>query len=242
MPRNLVTVPARLVIEEAPRLADVAAEWITAAVEADVRERGHCAVALAGGDTPQPVYERLARDPLARRIHWQNVEIFFGDERAVPPDDPASNYLMAAASLLGRVPIPAVQVHRLEAERADRDAAARDYDRILPERLDLLLLGMGVDGHTASLFPGSAALDERTRRVIPVTGPKPPAERLTITPSVIAAARRVAVLVAGADKAATVARALQGPVQPRDLPVQLALGGVWFLDRDAGAGIRSAAT
>ncbi len=237
-----MTVPARIVIEEASRLAAVAAEWIATVVEADVRERGHCAVALAGGDTPRLVYERLAGDPYAVRLSWRDVEIFFGDERAVPPGDRASNYLMAATSLLRRVPIPAVQVHRLEAERADRDAAARDYERILPERLDLLLLGMGVDGHTASLFPDSPALDERTRHVVPVTGPKPPAKRLTITPPVIAAARRVAVLVAGADKAATVARALQGPVRPRDLPVQLALGAVWFLDRDAGARLGSVAT
>jgi 6-phosphogluconolactonase len=231
--------PQQLVVDDPARLADLVAEWIAAAMETDIRERGHCAVALAGGATPQPVYGRLARDPLAGRIRWGDVEIFFGDERAVPPDDPASNYRMAMVTLLGRVPIPAEQVHRLEAERTDRDAAARAYERLLPDRLDVLLLGMGADGHTASLFPGAAALDERARRVVPVTGPTAPRERLTITPPVIAAARRVAVLVAGADKAATVGRALQGPVRPRDLPVQLALGGTWFLDREAGARVRS---
>jgi 6-phosphogluconolactonase len=233
--------PLQIIVEAAPRFAGAAAEWIAAVVEADIREHGRCAMALSGGATPRLIYERLARDPLALRISWRDVEIFFGDERAVPPGDPASNYGMAAASLLGRVPIPPVRVHRMEAERADRDEAARDYERILPERFDLLLLGMGADGHTASLFPGSVTLDERTRRVMPVTGPSPPAERLTITPPVIAAARRVAVLVAGADKAATAARALQGPVRPRELPVQLALGGTWFLDRDAAAGLKSAA-
>jgi len=230
--------PQRLVIEEAGVLSDAAAEWVAAAIEEDIRERGRCAVALAGGHTPRPVYERLAREPLAQRIRWADLHVFFGDERAVPPDDPASNYLMAATALLRRVPIPAAQVHRLEAERPDRDAAARDYDRLLPDRLDLLLLGMGADGHTASLFPGSDALDERVRRVLPVTAPAQPAQRTTVTPPVLAAARRVAVLAAGADKAAAVARALHGPLAPRDLPVQLALGGVWFLDRAAGAQVR----
>lgn len=227
--------PERLVVEDASRLAEAAAEWIAAAAAADIRLRGGCALALAGGATPRPVYERLARDPLAARIDWRRVEVFFGDERAVSPADPASNFRMAAAALLDHVPIPAGRIHRLEADRADLDAAARDYERLLPARLDLLLLGMGPDGHTASLFPGSTALEERTRRVVRATAATPPRTRLTITPLVISAARRVAVLVAGADKAATVARVLEGPPQPRDLPAQLALGGIWFLDRDAAA-------
>lgn len=236
-----MTGPGRIVVVEAPRLAEAAAEWFAAAVAEDVRRRGHCAVALAGGETPRPLYERLAREPLAARIDWRALDVYFGDERAVPPRDPASNYGMAAAILLARVPLPAARIHRMEAERSDRDAAARDYERLLPERLDILLLGMGPDGHTASLFPGAAALDQRERLVVPVTGPKAPAERLTITPPVIAAARRVAVLAAGAQKAATVARALQGPERPRDLPVQLALRGVWFLDRAAAAQLKGVA-
>jgi 6-phosphogluconolactonase len=227
--------PERLVIEAGATLADAAAQWIAAAIEADLRERGTCAVALSGGTTPRPVYERLARPPLASAIAWRRVTIFFGDERAVPPADPGSNYGMVKAALLEHVSVPAAQCHRMEAERSDRDAAARDYERLLPERLDLLLLGMGSDGHTASLFPGSPALDEGGRRVVPATAPLPPRERLTITPPVIAAARRVAVLVAGTDKAATIARVLAGPGRPRELPVQLALGGVWFLDEDAAA-------
>jgi 6-phosphogluconolactonase len=226
--------PERIVVEDAARLVDAAAEWIAAAVEADVRDSGHCSVALSGGRTPGPLYRRLAADPFASRVSWRDVEIFFADERSVSPSDPASNYRMAASALLDHVPIPVGRIHRMEAERADLEAAARDYERILPERLDLLLLGMGPDGHTASLFPGSPALDERTRRVVPAAATTQPRMRLTITPPVIAAARRVAVLVAGPDKAATLARALGGPFRPRELPVQLALRGVWFLD-DAAA-------
>jgi 6-phosphogluconolactonase len=233
--------PERIVIEDGPRLAEAAAEWIAAAIEDDIRARGRCALALSGGTTPRPVYRRLAGAPFAARIAWQSVEIFFGDERAVPPTDPESNYAMAGAALLDHVAVPAAQVHRMEAERADRDAAARAYERVLPERLNLLLLGMGADGHTASLFPGAPALVERRRRVVPATGPTAPRQRLTITPPVIAAARRVVVLVAGADKAATIARVLQGPVQPCELPVQLALGGVWFVDREAAARLAGAA-
>jgi 6-phosphogluconolactonase len=163
------------------------------------------------------------------------VSVFFGDERAVPPDHPDSNYLMVHLALLSRVPVPAGNVHRMEAERLDREAAAREYERSLPPRLDVLLLGMGPDGHTASLFPGSAALDERHRLVVPVLGAKPPAERLTITPPVIEAARKVAVIATGEDKALVVARAIEGPFAPKSVPVQLARRGCWFLDRAAAA-------
>ena len=123
----------------------------------------------------------------------------------------------------------------MEAERPDREAAARDYERSLPARLDVLVLGIGPDGHTASLFPGSAALDERQRRVVPVTGAKAPAERLTITPPVIEAARQVAVIASGEDKAAMVARAIEGPLAPKAVPAQLARRGFWFLDEAAAA-------
>ena len=223
-----------MVIEQRDALIAVAADWIATTISDAVRERASCALALSGGSTPRPVYERLAAPPLAARIPWESVEIFFGDERAVPPADPGSNYGMARAALLDRVGVPAAQVHRMEADRSDREAAARDYARRLPKRLDLLLLGMGADGHTASLYPRSPRLDER-RLVVPATGPTPPRERLTITPPVIAAARQVAVLVAGPDKAATLAQVLRGPFRPRDLPVQLALGGVWFVDKDAAS-------
>jgi 6-phosphogluconolactonase len=219
-----------IVVPDSAELARPAAEWLGHEVTRAIAERGTCALCLPGGRTPEPVYRALAS---ASGIDWTRVDVFFGDERAVPPDHPDSNYLMVHRALLSRVPVPPGRIHRMEAERSDREAAAREYERSLPSRLDILVLGMGPDGHTASLFPGSAALDERHRLVVPVIGAKPPAERLTITPPVIAAARRVAVIATGEDKAAMVARAIEGPLAPKDVPVQLARRGSWFLDQAA---------
>ena len=219
-----------IVVPTPTELARPAAEWLELEMTRAIAGRGACALCLAGGRTPEPVYRELAS---ASSIDWTRVDVFFGDERAVPPDHPDSNYLMVNRVLLSRVPVPAGQVHRMEAERSDREAAAREYERSLPPRLDILVLGMGQDGHTASLFPGSAVLDERQRLVVPVIGAKPPAERMTITPPVIEAARRVAVIATGGDKAAMVARAIEGPLAPKDVPVQLARRGTWFLDQAA---------
>jgi 6-phosphogluconolactonase len=221
-----------IVASQPVELARQAAGWLDLEVSNSIAERGSCALGVAGGRTPDPVYRELAS---GSSIDWQQVDVFFGDERAVPPDHPDSNYRMVHLALLSRVPIPAAQVHRMEAERADRETAAREYERALPPRLDVLVLGMGADGHTVSLFPGSAALEERHRLVVPVVGPKPPAERLTITPPVIEAARKVAVIATGDDKAAMVARAIDGPFAPTAVPVQLARRGVWFLDQAAAA-------
>jgi 6-phosphogluconolactonase len=221
-----------IVVSQPPELARPAAEWLELEITRAIAERGACALGLAGGRTPEPVYRELAT---GSSIDWTRVDVFFGDERAVPPDHPDSNYLMVQLALLSRVPLPAGQVHRMEAERPDREAAAREYERSLPPRLDVLLLGMGPDGHTASLFPGSAALEERHRLVVPVTGTKAPVERLTITPPVIEAARKLAVIAAGEDKAAMVARAIEGPLAPQAVPVQVARRGVWFLDQAAAA-------
>jgi 6-phosphogluconolactonase len=219
-----------VVVPTAADLARPAAEWLELEVTRAIAGRGACALCLAGGRTPEPVYRALAS---ASSVDWSKVDVFFGDERAVPPDHPDSNYLMVYRVLLSRVPVPAGQVHRMEAERSDREAAAREYERSLPSQLDILVLGMGPDGHTASLFPGSPALDERQRLVVPVIGAKPPPERLTITPPVIEAARQVAVMATGQDKAAMVARAIEGPLAPKDVPVQLARRGSWFLDQAA---------
>jgi 6-phosphogluconolactonase len=221
-----------IVTQEPAELVHEVASWLEREMAGAIAERGACTVALAGGRTPEPVYRELAT---GSRIDWKRVQVFFGDERAVPPDHPDSNYAMVYSALLSRVPIPTGQVHRMEAERPDLEAAAREYARVLPEQLDILVLGMGPDGHTASLFPGSPVVDERQRLVVPVLGPKPPPQRLTITPPVIEAARSVAVIATGKDKAEMVARAVEGPWAPGEIPVQLARRGRWFLDQAAAA-------
>jgi 6-phosphogluconolactonase len=226
-------VHQRIVAADAPAMARLVAEWLAGEMALAATLRGACAACLAGGGTPRPAYEALAGAPLRDTVPWPRVRIFFGDERAVPPDDPDSNFRMVSEALLARAGIPAGNVHRMEAEAADLERAADDYAALLPEALDVLVLGIGPDGHTASLFPGSPALRERSRRVVPARGPRPPERRLTITPPVIAAARRVLVLAAGADKAGAVARALRGTGSPDEVPARLARDGVWFLDREA---------
>lgn len=225
----------RVRIVDSADFPETAADSITQLLADAARERGSAHVALAGGSTPRPVYARLAR---RNDVPWPKLNVYFGDERAVPPDDPASNFRMAHETLLRHVPIPPGQIHRMEAERPDRDVAAADYARLLPERLDLVLLGIGEDGHTASLFPGSVALAEPDRRVLPVEGPKPPSGRLTVSPSVITNARTTLVMAVGPEKAAPVARALEGPYDPSACPAQLARSGIWILDRDAAARLR----
>jgi len=221
------------VFDEPEALARAAAELFAASIAADVDWRGRCDLALAGGSTPRRAYELLA----ALRVPWPALHVWFGDERCVAPDHPDSNHALARAALLDRAPISPDHVHRMRGEEGDRDAAARAYERELPRSLDLLVLGIGPDGHTASLFPRSAALGETLRRVVAVVGPKPPPHRLTITPPVIAAARRVVVLAAGGDKAQAVRRALHDPVDAANCPAGLLRGARWLLDRAAAAGI-----
>jgi 6-phosphogluconolactonase len=216
-------------------LPEVAARHIAKLIEQAVVDRGRASVMLAGGNTPRAVYRQLAQ---IQGLPWEKTEIYFGDERAVPPGDSQSNYHMARESLLDAVPIPPAQVHRMPAERPDREAAADEYARRLPERLDLVILGVGEDGHTASLFPGSPALREMVRKVLAVAGSKAPFHRLTVTPPVIAAARKKIILVSGAGKAGAVAQALEGPDQSIQCPAQLARDGIWIMDRAAASGLR----
>ena len=224
-----------VVIEPAAAYPRRAAEWLAETMAGVLATQRQCAIALSGGATPRPVYAALAEPALADGIEWRRVAVYFGDERAVPPDHGDSNFRMATDALLSRVPIPKAQIHRMEGERHDLEAAAVAYEHLLPPSLDVLVLGMGADGHTVSLFPGSPALQERRRRVVVVEGPTPPRLRLTITPPVIAAAHRVVVLVMGSEKAATVARALEGDAAASEVPAALARHGVWVLDRLAAA-------
>ncbi|MCG8470212.1 MAG: 6-phosphogluconolactonase [Gemmatimonadetes bacterium] len=196
---------------------------------------GEVSIALSGGSTPRPVYRALARDPT---VAWPRLQVFFADERVVPFDDPASNYRLARETLLDHVSIAPGRIHAMPAEAEDVSAAAADYGRRLPERLDLLILGIGEDGHTASLFPGSDALTT-SRRVTVSRAPVAPYDRITITPAVIASARLVVVLVAGRRKAPALARALAHAGDTRDCPARLARGGIWILGRDAVDGLTS---
>jgi 6-phosphogluconolactonase len=201
--------PTVVVAADLSALVDATAARIRDVAAAAIAARGRFRVALAGGSTPRALYPRLTDG-----IDWPRVEVFFGDERAVPPDDPQSNYRMARETLLARVPLPAAAVHRWRAEAADLDAAARDYEQALcagarPPWLDLALLGLGPDGHTASLFPGTAALAEETRLAVPVDLPAVGGRRLTLTYPALRGAGAVVFLVAGAEKAPALADALR---------------------------------
>jgi 6-phosphogluconolactonase len=224
--------PSVIVVAE-DLFAPAAATWIADLINSTIDERGDCTLALCGGHTPVAVLQDLAR----RTIRWAHVAVYFGDERAVPPDHPDSNFGMARRALLDHVPVRVDRVHRMAADRPDLAAAAEDYAQLLPPSLDVLLLGLGPDGHTASLFPGSAALSETARLVVAVPPPSPPIEpqvsRMTITPPVIDAARQVVTLVTGDGKAALLARILEGPQDPAALPAQVARRGTWIVDRAA---------
>jgi 6-phosphogluconolactonase len=224
-----------LVAKDAQEFRRLGAESIGKKIAAAQLARGRCSLALSGGTTPGPVYEELGDSDLAARIEWEQLEIFFADERAVPVDHPDSNYKLVKDTLLKSHPEALGLAYRMPADASDRDQAAKRYGRRLPDPIDVLVLGMGADGHTASLFPGSAALDESEARVVAVTAPKPPPQRMTITPAVIGRSRSIVMLVRGAEKAPMVARALSGVVDPKAVPAQLARRAVWVLDQAAAA-------
>jgi 6-phosphogluconolactonase len=194
-----------------------AAEFLREHIAAAVAAHGLCRLALSGGNTPRAIHAELVR--IGGDLPWNHVQITFGDERCVPPDHADSNFRMARESLLDRVPIPPGNVFRIEGE-ADPALAAQHYEARLAAVAarsgearyvhELLILGVGEDGHTASLFPGSPALDETARNVVPALGPKPPPQRITMTLPLLNAARHVCFLVAGADKRAVVEAILAG--------------------------------
>jgi 6-phosphogluconolactonase len=217
---------------ESNQLAKRAAEHIAEALKKAISLHSAASLALAGGTTPRVAYEDLAKIP---GIDWSKVSVYFGDERAVPPTHPDSNFAMAKTALFDRVPLPASNIHRIAAEDPDQDAAARAYEALLPARISVMVLGIGEDGHTASLFPGSPALSERVRRVLPVIGPKPPPQRLSITPPVIEAAELCIVIANGTGKAEPVRRALKDPLDLQVTPSGLARDGLWLLDHAAAS-------
>ena len=212
-----------------------AADLIATRLAALIADRERVSLMLSGGTTPRAVYTVLAVPPLASRLPWERVDFYFGDERAVPREDPESNYDMARRALFDPLGASPGQVFRMEADDFDIEAAAARYAAQLPESIDLALLGVGADGHTASLFPGQPALDETDRRVVVVRGPKPPVLRLTVTPPVLVEAGEIVVLAAGSDKAEAVQRAVEGAWDPMICPAQLARRGTFVLDRAAAA-------
>ncbi len=225
------------IAEDADELAPRAAEWLARAIR-EIPDRT-VSLVLSGGSTPQPAHAAFAA---LEGIPFERIAIFFGDERCVPPDDPESNYRMARESLLDPVGLERfAAVHRMRGEEADGDREAARYAELVPDVFDILMLGIGDDGHTASLFPGDELLCEVHRKVAAVVGPKPPPRRITITPRVVVAARSVLMLVSGHEKAEAVERALEGPADPHGVPAQLACKAdpgkprCWIVDRAAAA-------
>jgi 6-phosphogluconolactonase len=234
---------------DAQSLAAAAADLFVRVAGDAIATRGRFYVALSGGSTPRTLYQLLAAEPRYNQVNWSRVFVFWGDERCVPPTDPESNYRMAREALLFHVPVPATQVFRMRGESADPAAAAALYEidlrrafALAPHelpRFDLILLGMGPDGHTASLFPHTDALHVTDRLAVANRVEKLNTTRLTLTAPVINNTRLVVFLVAGADKAEPLAAVLEGPRRPEDLPSQLVAPTdgqvIWMVDNAAAA-------
>lgn len=217
-----------VVFETAEQLAVAAAERFVAHARQAIVDHGLFSVSLAGGNTPRRMYEVLATESFRTRIEWSQVHIFFGDERCVPPDHPDSNYRLANETMISRVSIPPQNVHPIKGD-GDPTKNAQLYEAELRSfftgrqwpRFDLVLLGLGEDGHTASLFPGTAALKEKHAWVVANWIEKLEAYRITLTAPALNGAANVLFLVAGAAKAAALARVLNPPRDPDQLPARL---------------------
>ncbi|GBC81565.1 6-phosphogluconolactonase [bacterium HR10] len=235
-----------LICRDAEELALRAAMCFVELAEEFIARNGRFCVALSGGSTPRGLYARLASPPFRERVIWSKVHLFWGDERCVPPDHPESNYGMVERELLTKVPIPPANVHRMPGEK-DPEEAAVEYAHTLRTffglaacelpAFDLVLLGLGEDGHTASLFPGTDVLHERTEMVRAVSVEKLGVSRLTLTAAVFNHAANVIFLVSGERKAAVLREVLLGEEQPDRLPAQLIAPTrgqlLWIVDRDA---------
>jgi 6-phosphogluconolactonase len=252
MPREWCEVMAKpeiRVFSTPNELFEYAAQtFATQATEA-IQARDRFTVALSGGSTPKNLYSLLAQKNAA--IPWDKVYFFWGDERHVPPDDLESNYRMVRESLLSRVPIPAANVFRVHGENLDAAAAAAEYEETLRNvfklkpgelpKFDLILLGLGPDAHTASLFPGTKALNERSRLVVSNRVEKFKTDRITFTVPVLNNARVVTFLASGKDKTPAVASVFDPKTDPEQFPAKLVqpVDGklVWLLDRDAAGSL-----
>ena len=242
-------------IEIFPDVAGIAqkaaAIYVNAAQQA-VRERGAFRVAMAGGSTPKSLHALLTAEPFRSQLPWDKMQIFFGDERHVPPDHPDSNFRMVSETFISKSPIKPEQVFRIKAELQDTEKAAQDYEQILrtqftPKpgelpRFDLMLLGMGNEGHTLSLFPGTTALRDNGRLVVRTWVGKLYTERITCTAPVANNSAAVIFMIAGVDKAPALKAVLEGPREPEQLPSQLikpANGKLFFLVDSAAGGMLS---
>jgi 6-phosphogluconolactonase len=244
--RKMLAEPQVRIFASPEHLFRAAAENFCRIGSQAIRNQGRFAVALSGGSTPRGLHEELARN-FATQVPWQNVYFFWSDERHVPPTDAESNYRMANETLLSKLPIPAGNIFRIPAEMPDAGDAARVYEQTLENffrptagsfpRFDLILLGMGPDGHTASLFPGTTALEEKQHWVVANWVEKFSTFRITFTYPVLNHAANVMILVSGADKAAMVGRALKDPTS--NLPCQgvRPVDGelIWLVDQAAAA-------
>ncbi|MEP6719468.1 MAG: 6-phosphogluconolactonase [bacterium] len=238
--------PKLFVFDAPEQVARAAAERFVEYSIAGIREHGSFAVALAGGSTPRTAYEFLGTDEFKGHVDWSSVHLFFGDERMVPPDSPESNYRMVIDSLISRVELPLENVHRIIGETTPSESAER-YEADLKQffqsvdwpRFDLVLLGMGADGHAASLFPGSDVLKEEVKWVAATTQPQTGQDRITLSLPVINYAERVTFMVTGNEKAATLARVLRSEPAYEELPAQKVrpVNGFleWLIDRAAAA-------
>ena len=235
-----------------PTLADLsvaAAELISGLAEAAIKKKNVFTLVLSGGSTPRLLYEDLALQPFSKRIDWHKTHIFWGDERCVPPNHPDSNYGLAHQALVSKVNIPPANVHRIPAESGSANAAAEAYEETLrhffapsagsedPTHLpsfDLILLGLGQDGHTASLFPGDVALEEKYRWVAPVDGASasPPVPRVTLTLPVLNEAKWVVFLVSGSRKKGVFEKIINNPGTAAYPAARVRPSGrlLWFID------------
>jgi 6-phosphogluconolactonase len=222
-----------------------AADLIAAEALAAVHDHGRFSIALAGGNTPRRTYEILSTPPLRDRVPWMDAHIFWGDERCVPPRDPRNNTLMARRALLDHVPVPASQVHPIVCVRTPAEAA-KQYEVLIrtffaghETGFDLIFLGLGEDGHTASLFPGSPVLEERSRCVADVYVQSHDLYRVTLTPQLINRAKMVVFLVSGTAKASILREVLEGDESSSPLPARLIkpINGklIWLADREAAS-------
>jgi 6-phosphogluconolactonase len=238
------------ILADGAAIAKRAAQEFVQAAAAAVRARGSFNVALAGGSTPKALYSLLVNDPTLRsQVPWDKIHLFFGDERHVAPDHPDSNFRMATEAMISKSPLKPEQVTRIKGEYPDADQAALEYEKALREyfklrdgeypRFDLVLAGMGNEGHTLSLFPGTKALHADGRMVVRNWIGKLYTERITLTAPAASNAAQIIFMVTGADKAPALKAVLEGPFEPEQLPAQLLqpINGklLWLVDTAAGS-------